>query len=86
MQKKIKRSFIFLGLFSIFFLWANFALAFEVQYPTVFGLSIGNGTLPEYARYFFNIGMAVAGILAVCITAFGGAYYLVSFGRGKFTN
>ena len=64
----------------------NTAFAIEVNYPPIFGLGIGNGTLPEFTKYFFNIGMAVAGILAVTVIAFGGIYYLISLGRGKFTN
>jgi len=43
-------------------------------------------TLPDYAKYFFNLGIMLAGFLAAVITAYGGIYYLVSFGRGKFTD
>ena len=71
----------------IFLAAANFAYALEAKYPKIMGLSIDNNSkLPEYAKYFFNIGMAVAGALAVLVIVFGGIYYLVSFGRGKFVN
>lgn len=62
----------------------NFVFALEAGYPTIFGLSLGDNTgLPEYAKYFFNIGIISAGILAALVIAFGGIYYLVDFGRGK---
>ena len=72
--------------FCFFLVKANFVLALEQQYPTILGLGIGNGTLPEYAKYFFNIGMAIAGTLAVIVIIFGGIYYLISLGMGKFTD
>ena len=81
-----KKIFFFLLLIFCFFLKADFVLALEQQYPTILGIGIGDGTLPEFARYFFNIGMAMAGILAVIVIAFGGIYYLVSLGMGKFTD
>ncbi|MBI1866541.1 MAG: hypothetical protein HY005_02270 [Candidatus Staskawiczbacteria bacterium] len=65
----------------------NTVSALEVTYPTVLGFSITeNSSFIEYARYFFNIGMAIAGTLAVMAIIFGGVYYLISFNRGKFTN
>ena len=64
---------------------AGFVYALETRYPTILGMSIdNNSSFPEYAKYFFNIGMILAGILAVCVIAFGGIYYLVDFARGKF--
>ena len=73
MKKKIKK-FIFYFLFAgIFLAAANFAYALEAKYPKIMGLSIDNNSkLPEYAKYFFNIGMAVAGALAVLVIVFGG--------------
>ncbi len=86
MDNNYKKTFLFFLLFFFFLIKADFVLALEQQYPPIFGLSIGSGTLPEYARYFFNIGIAIAGILAVIVIAFGGIYYLVSLGRGQFTD
>lgn len=72
----------------LFFLFSSsFAYALEAQYPEIFGLSINeNSTLPEYAKYFFNVGMISAGILAVIVVAFGGTLYLISSLRGQFTS
>lgn len=42
-------------------------------------------TVIEYAAYLFNLGMAIAGSLALLAIAIGGTYYLVSFNRGKYT-
>jgi len=65
----------------------NFAGALEVNYPSILGFSIVEGSsFIDYARYFFNIGMAIAGILAIMTIIFGGIYYLISFGRGKIIN
>ena len=81
-----KTILLFFLVFCFFLTKADFVLALEQQYPMIFGMGIGSGTLPEYAKYFFNIGMALAGILAVVVMVFGGAYYLVSLGMGKFTD
>lgn len=85
-NKHKKKIFLFLLIFCFFLIKANVVFALEQTYPPVFGLDIGEGTLPEYARYFFNIGMAIAGILATIVIAFGGVYYLISLGMGKFTD
>jgi len=69
--------FLFAG---ILLMNASFVYALEVPLP---GLG-NNPSLPEYAKYIFNIGMAIAGILAVTVIAFGGVYYLVDLGRGSF--
>ncbi|MFH1968344.1 MAG: pilin [bacterium] len=74
-------------IFAALFIYTGSVFALETNYPTIFGLSIdGDSSLPEYAKYFFNIGVLLAGILAVIVVAFGGIYYLVSLGRGKFTD
>lgn len=86
MDNKYKKIFFFFLILCFFLIKADFVLALEQQYPPVFGLSIGEGTLPEYAKYFFNIGMAIAGTLAAIVIVFGGIYYLVSLGMGKFTD
>ncbi|MDO8486584.1 MAG: pilin, partial [Candidatus Staskawiczbacteria bacterium] len=65
----------------------NTVSAIEVRYPTILGFSITDSSSAiDYAKYFFNIGMAIAGTLAVIAIMFGGIYYLVSLNRGKFTD
>jgi hypothetical protein len=87
MNKKIQKAILFLGIIFSFFLKAGLAFALEVKYPTIGGFSLNStSSFPEYVKYFFNIGMASAGIIALMAVVFGAAYYLVSFGRGKFTD
>lgn len=71
---------------SAFLLSAGFAFALEVDYPSFFGFSINpdETSLPDYAKYFFNFGIGIAGILAVCVLVFGGVYYMLSAARGSF--
>ena len=65
----------------------NSSFALEINYPSFGDLTITqNSSLPEYAKYFFNLGMALAGILALLVITVGGIYYLVSFAGGKFTD
>ncbi|OGZ78420.1 MAG: hypothetical protein A2528_02155 [Candidatus Staskawiczbacteria bacterium RIFOXYD2_FULL_37_9] len=61
----------------------------ELHYPTIniLGqiLSLNDtSNFPEYARYFFNIGIILAGLIAVGTVIFGGVYYLISFAKGSF--
>lgn len=71
----------------------HFASAFELeaQYPNIeiFGLSLSitkYSSPAEYFRYFFSIGIFVSVTLAALVIIFGGIYYLVSFGKQKFTS
>lgn len=85
MGKKIKKITLFVGAVLAFFLKADFALALELQYPTVFGMAINStSNLENYVKYFFNIGVALALFIAVLSIAFGGVSYLVAIYRGKF--
>ncbi len=77
-----KNLFFFFSLLIIFLLGANFIFALEVDLP---GLS-EKPSLPEYAKYFFNWGMGIAGTLAAFALIFGGLHYLISFGMGKITS
>jgi len=79
------KKMILLFCFAIFFLIsANSVLALELEYPSIFGISINeNSNLGSYAKYFFNVGIAIAVILAVIIVAFGGIYFLVDYSKGK---
>ena len=86
---KLKSKILF-----IFFLWTIFSFfpfftvsALELEYPSFLGLSItDSSSFIDYARYFFNAGMAIAGLLAVLTIVFGGFYYLISLSKNKFTN
>src|SRR3989344_4223447 len=65
---------------------AGFVFASEISYPPIFGLSLNDtSTFPEYARYFFSIGIFISATLAAIVIIFGGIYYLISFGSVKFT-
>ena len=66
-------------------------MALEVHYPTItiFGqhLSLNDtSAFPDYVCYFYGLGIDLAIFIAVLVIAFGGVYYLVSYGRGKFTS
>jgi hypothetical protein len=86
MAKNKKRITLSLLFISILLMNADFVYALEVTYPKVFGLGIGNGTLPEYAKYFFNAGIGFAGALALLVVSFGAIYYLIDFATGKFAS
>jgi len=80
-----KKIFLFGFLIGAFLLKASFALAIEETYPSILGFSLpADPTLPEYAKYFFNAGIGIAGLLAVLTIVFGGAYYLLDMGLGRF--
>ena len=82
-----KKLIIFLGVLSALLLRANFVLALEIKYPNILGQSLNNtSSFPEYACYLFSVGVALAISIAVISILFGGIYYLVSYGRGKFTS
>ena len=86
MIKISKKAVIFLLAFFMV-LQTSFVFALEAEYPTIMGFSVSDSsTLPEYVAYFFNIGIAVAILLAVGTIAFGGIYYLISFSKGSFVN
>jgi len=71
---------IFLTVFAALFFVSNFALALEVEYPTLStGANITSNTpLPEYLKYVFDFGMFV-GFFAVFLSfVFAGVLYLLS--------
>ena len=71
----------------ILLLRAGFALALELHYPTIFGRSLNDtSSFREFICYIFGLGTAVAIFICVIVIAFGGISYLVSYGRGKFTD
>jgi len=82
-QKKILLLVFFVLSFSVF---ACQAFALEVNPPELFGLNIGSGTLPEYVRYIFGIGIIIAVILALIVFAYGTIYFFLDYARGKILN
>lgn len=87
MNNKIKKVTIFLGLIVAFLMRASYVLALEVQYPSVFGISLtADATPTQFFCYFFALITYLALTVAVLSIAFGGVYYLVSYGTGKFKN
>lgn len=58
--------------------------ALEINYPKILGQSVNNTSkFPDFAAYFFNIGMFVAASLAALVILIGGAMWMISFSRGK---
>jgi len=85
-MKKNRKIFLLLFFVSAFLFTSRFAFAIEASYPPVWGLTLNDtSTFPEYARYFFSLLVSIAGTLSALIIIYGGANYLISFGRGKFT-
>jgi len=59
------------------------ARVLEIEYPKIFGLkpeTIGTG-LPEYARYIFNLSIAIVGFVLFGALIRGGILYLTSAGN-----
>lgn len=87
MNGKTKNIFTFLVIIFAFFLKADFILALEIHYPTIFGHSLNDtSSFGDYMCYLFSLGMDLAFMVAILVIVFGGIYYLVSYGRGKFTS
>jgi hypothetical protein len=82
-----KKLFFFFCIALIFLFGANFVLGLEANYPEFFGKSLDDdSSIGDFVCYFFNAGLSIAITLCAIIIAFGGIYYLVSYGRGKFTS
>jgi len=70
-----------------FFLQAGLALALEVHYPSILGKSLNDtSSVGDLFCYVINLITSLATTVAVIVIAYGGLYYLVSYGRGKFTD
>jgi len=88
MNIKVKKIILLLGILFAFFLQIGGVLALEVtNYPTTLtGQSINDtSSLGDYFCYLFSFLTEVAIFITIIIIAFGGIYYLISYGRGKFT-
>jgi len=82
-----KKLFWFVCLNCVFLLNVGFVSALEIHYPDILGKSVNDtSTFPEYACYLFSLITALAIFIAVIVIAFGGVYYLIFYGRGKFTS
>ena len=91
MDKKIGKKILFWGILFAFLLKAGFTLALEIHYPdlNILGQHFAvddTSTLPEFVCYFFGLATNLALLIAVLVIAFGGIYYLISYGKGKFTS
>ncbi len=77
----------FLNVSGFAYLPVDTVYALETSYPSILGVSVNDtSTFPEYARYFFTFGISISITLAALVIIFGGIYYLISLGRGKFTD
>ena len=84
---KFKKLFYFLGIIFSFFLKVDFVSALERTYPTILGKSLNDSsTIADFICYLYSTGVALAASLTVVIIAYGSVYYLISYGRGKFTS
>jgi len=86
LKKNKFKLFLLLIFVFYFFSFAIFANALEIKYPQIFGISITEGSLPQYAKYFFNVGIFIVATVAGIVIAFGGIYFLVDLTRGKFAS
>ena len=86
MTKKIKKIIFFLGIIFAFLLKASFVIALEIKYPPIFGGLNDTSSFTDLICYILNLATSLAAFITVIAIASGGIYYLVSYGRGKFTN
>jgi len=50
----------------------------------VFGISLNDtSTFPDYAKYFFNLGIALVCFSSVIAIAWGGVQYIFTLGIGR---
>lgn len=79
-----KKFIFFFLLFFVFLLNAGFVFALELHYPTIMGFSVNDTSgFPEYARYFFNLGIFLAAFIAVGVIAWGGILVMFGLSIGK---
>ena len=73
------KHFLLLSLVTLLFIPNGFCLAREFESPLP-GLAEG-AKLPEYLKYIFNLGMGIAGVLALITLVIGGFRYITSVGN-----
>jgi hypothetical protein len=78
MNKKQKH-FIFFMLTFIILASANFAFALEINYPNFIGAKpiTANSELPDLIRYFFAVGIAFSGAIALISLAIAGVQLII---------
>lgn len=89
MKNKNKKNLIFISLLLFFLLGAGFVFALEINYPRIPGAIPPQdfiGAAPEdilsfYVKYFFNLALWLAGIIALGAFIYGGLGYLTSAGK-----
>jgi SH3-like domain-containing protein len=84
----LKKLFSLICLVCVFLLNAGFVLALEIDYSNVPGFSSINDTSTsgEIVCAVFGFAQNLAILIATISIIFGGVYYLISYGRGKFTS
>lgn len=87
MNNKLNKLSILLASLIVFFSKAGLSFALEIHYPTILGHSLNSTSSPAaFLCYFFSLGTVLAISVAILTVAFGGVSYLISYGRGKFTD
>jgi hypothetical protein len=72
---------IFISVLLLFYICSSsFVFALEVKYPSVLGLPAitDNSGLPDYVKYFFGLGMALAGLIAIISFTIGAIQLIMS--------
>ncbi len=86
MCKQLGKIIAFLGAVFALFLRANFVFALEVTYPPILGKTLNDtSSLGDFVCYLFSFGAGITVSIAAATIIYGGALYLLSYGRGKFT-
>ena len=83
MEKKYKK-FLFAIVVLAFLTAGGFASALEIKdYPNVPGVGTitKDSTLPQFVRYFFGLGMYLAGLIALISLTVGAVQYIMSAGN-----
>ncbi len=81
-----KKNLLLLFTFLTLLVFPVAVFALETIYPDIMGMSLtSNSELTDYVKYFVNIAIGSAGILATASMVIGGIFYLISRGIGKYT-
>lgn len=81
-QKKYKKFILFFAVVFLFLTVGHAVFALEVSYPRIGGVTITNNTtLPQLIEYFFNVAIAIAGVLGVFSLTIAGLKLLASAGN-----
>ena len=91
MNKRIKKIILFFGIifgfFGVPFGSSSFVSALEISYPTILGHTLNStSSLGDFLCYFFSVGTFLSFTVVSMVVVAGGIIYLISYGRGKFTD